>query len=172
MAATALRASDSRNPRPTSPAIAAATAWLSPVAAGCCVPGGSSDGHLVAQLEDHALGGLASDPGHGGDQCDIPLGDGAHQRRELRPSEDPERRLRADALDADEEAKQAQLILGGKPVETDRVGADAGVHVQRHLLLARRVQRGDGAQVAEHLVPDTARVDDDVVVPELDEPTA
>ena len=121
MAATALRASDSRNPRPTSPAIAAATAWFSPVAAGCCVPGGSSEADLVAQLEDHALGGLASDPGHGRDQRDIALGDGAHQRRELRPSEDPQRRLRADAFDADEQAKQAQLVVGGKTIEADRV---------------------------------------------------
>ena len=119
---------------------------------------------LVAQLEDHALRGLASDARDGRHQRDVALGDGADQGRKLRTSKDAERRLRTDALDADQQAEQAQLVAGDEAVEADRVRADARVHVQGHLRLARRVQRRNRAQVAEHLVADAAGVDDDVVV--------
>src|SRR5207249_11150982 len=77
--------------------------------------------------------------------------------RGTRDAEDRHRRLRTDARDADEHLEERELLARLESVELLRVLAHDVVGVELHDV-ARRMAR------YEHLVPDAAHVDDDVIV--------
>ena len=119
-------------------------------------------GDLLAQLDDHPLGGPLADPGHGLEALRVAGGDRAQQLAGRAAREDRDRDLGADPRDRGQVAEQVALLLGGEAVELDRVVAGDQVGVQDRLLAARRhrLQRlGRDRQP----VADPAGLDHDVV---------
>ncbi len=119
-------------------------------------------GDLLAQLDDHPLGGALADPRHGLEALRVAGGDRPQQLARGAAGEDRDRDLGADAGDRGQVQEEVALLLAGEAVERQRVVAGDEVGVQGRLLAAggHRLQGlgGDREPVA-----DAGRLDHDVI---------
>ena len=84
---------------------------------------GGLAGHLLAQLDDDALGGALADAGHGLEARGVAGGDRVQELARRAAGEHGERDLRAHALHADQHQEQLALRLGREAVEVHAVVA-------------------------------------------------
>ena len=91
-------------------------------------------GHLLAQLDDHALGGALADPRHGLEAGRVARGDGVEQLARPAAREHREGDLRPDALDADQHQEELALGLGREAEQVHAVVAKHEVRVEHRLL--------------------------------------
>ena len=88
-------------------------------------------GQAIAQLQRHALGGLAADAGDPRQPRHVALLDGADEVGRLDAREHRQRQLRADAVDRDQPLEQLVLERGREAEQRDLILADVGVDAQR-----------------------------------------
>ena len=149
-------------PRPTRASrdlVAATRPWpAAPGGAAGATGRGGAD--LVAQLEDDALGALAADAGHLGQGDEVAAGDRGAQRVRRVDGEHGQRQPRPDAGDGLHLLEDVALLVGGEPVEGQRVLADDQGRRQAGLA-ARGAGRPPSPGVVCTQHADPADLDDD-----------
>ena len=119
-------------------------------------------GDLLAQLDDDPLGGPLADSRHGLKALRVAGGDRPQQLARGAAAEHRDRHLGADPADRDQLPEEVALLLGGEPVQRQRVVAGDQLRVQESLPAGSR-NRLQGLGGDREPVADPTGVDDDVV---------
>jgi hypothetical protein len=127
--------------------------------------------YLLAELQDDEVRLLLADAGHGDEPARVAVGDRVLQVLGVHAGEHPDRDLRPDRRDLEQEEEERTLGRLEETIELERVLAHVRVHVEVDLH-AGIGQAVEGVERGEELVADAPGVDDDLLGRLFEEPAA